>query len=226
MRTAVIRCSSGRVDWPGGTAETGGVGNGITSIMSSPGTAITRSRPLKTITEILAHSRSCNRFIPVAMPHAAKPSMNTDMIRPAYRVNAGVEAVAGITAKAKIISAPESSVSPEPMKIVTAAIVTFAGRLIVFLWPHLRRVLLLFAKYIPRSATSGGCVRWHSAGLVGVSLQQCENHYAGDGDVQPDGKSVARDALVLREAAAEREEKSDEDQRQRHDGENNVAGEG
>jgi hypothetical protein len=130
MRTAVIKCSSGGIGSPFGTAGTGRAGSGITSIISRPGTAITSSRPLKTIMEILAHSRRCSRLMPVAMPQPARPSINTDMIRPAPRVNAGVESVAGITAKARIMSTPKSSARPEPMKTTTAEIVTLAGRFI------------------------------------------------------------------------------------------------
>jgi hypothetical protein len=46
---------------------------------------------------------------------------------------------------------------------------------------------------------------------------------AGDGDVEPEREGPARDLAVLRDAAGEREEKGDQHQRQRHDGQNDVA---
>ena len=49
------------------------------------------------------------------------------------------------------------------------------------------------------------------------------DHDSGDGDVEPDGKGVARDAFVLRKSTAQGEEKSDQDERQDDDRENDMA---
>src|SRR5271169_7000731 len=90
-RTAVIMLSICGAATPGGTADPAGVGNGMTSIISSPGTAMSSRSPLKTIMEILAHSRSCSRLIPVATPQLARPSIKKSIIRSEYLVNAGME---------------------------------------------------------------------------------------------------------------------------------------
>ena len=57
---------------------------------------------------------------------------------------------------------------------------------------------------------------------------QAEHHVgddAGDGYVEPEGEGPAGDGAVLADAAGEREEEGYEDQRERDDGEENVAAE-
>src|SRR6185437_6095033 len=49
--------------------------------------------------------------------------------------------------------------------------------------------------------------------------------HSGDGDVEPDGKGIASQPLMGRKAAGERKKESNEDERERNGGENNVRGE-
>src|SRR5271169_4010563 len=97
------------------------------------------------------------------------------------------------------MNAPESSVSPQPMRTATAEIVTPAGRFITYL-PCRQHALFAGVYTTARDARrmDGGFGE-----LIRVRLEQRENHHAGDRNVQPDGKCVARDTLVLREASAE-----------------------
>jgi len=58
-------------------------------------------------------------------------------------------------------------------------------------------------------------------------LRQAKHHVgddSGDGDVEPEREGPARYLAVLPDAAGEGKEKGDQHQRQRHDGENDVAG--
>src|SRR5260370_26690757 len=63
-----------------------------------------------------------------------------------------------------------------------------------------------------------------NTGLVGVGLEQDEDGDAGDGDVEPNGESEARDAAVHGEAAREREKERGDQHGQRDDRKDDVAG--
>jgi len=60
--------------------------------------------------------------------------------------------------------------------------------------------------------------------LVGVRLEEDENHYAGDGNVEPNGEGEARDSAVHGEAAGQREKEGGQYHRQSHNGKDDVAG--
>ncbi len=61
-------------------------------------------------------------------------------------------------------------------------------------------------------------------GLVGIRLEEHENHHAGDRNVEPNGERQACDSAVHFEPARQREKERGEHHRQRDDGKDYVAG--
>ena len=61
-------------------------------------------------------------------------------------------------------------------------------------------------------------------GLVRIRLEQHENHYAGDGNVEPNGECEACDSAVHRETARQREKERGQHHWQSDDGKDYVAG--
>jgi hypothetical protein len=60
--------------------------------------------------------------------------------------------------------------------------------------------------------------------LVDIYLEEHEDHYAGDRNVQPNGERQARDSAVHREPARQREKECREHHRQSDDGKGHMAG--
>ena len=60
--------------------------------------------------------------------------------------------------------------------------------------------------------------------LIRIQLEEHENHHAGDGNVEPNGKCPARNSAVDSETTGQREEERGEYHWQRDHGKNYVAG--